>query len=168
MEFIGKAINGKQVLDAKQAQEEQDYLLSINDKVVIKEYRLFRPSRTNKQLGAWFGLFAHIVIEELTNMGHDRSFLLKWVNSTGNKIDKELLAKTMYEACPIYPDNYNPVTDKKPEPLRMSQMDIAQMAKFFDECRNWVAGQWGIHVPEPDANYKENNKDEQTKLFDEL
>lgn len=148
-EFYGTIQGGEITLSNEQIVLRGQYLSELKDGTQIYErIGIYRRPKTDAQLKAFWGLFASTVINEFNDRGWDTSFILKIDKSTGIGIDRDLLKEYMYSVCSCFDDNHKKVT--------MSGMDTAQMAKFFDDCRNFAASQWSIYVPEPDKNWKEN------------
>lgn len=145
--YIGTIQDGKFRLSPDQGSARQRYLAGLKDgtaveEVISKIYAL----RSQKQLGSWFGLFSQTVLDTLSDRGWDTSYIFKLSQPTGIEVTKDLLKEYMYSVCS---------TKSK----TMSKMDTKEMAEFFDFCRNFVASQWSIHVPEPDPLYKEKEKE---------
>jgi hypothetical protein len=110
--------------------------------IEVKKYQL---PKTHKQLGAWFGLFASMVLTAFEDRGYDTSYVFKLEKPTGIPISKDVLKDYMSSVCPVYDGETR---------LTIKSMNIPQMADFFDKCRNFAASQWSIFVPEPDPKYK--------------
>ena len=118
-----------------------------NGTMVYLRIGKYSAPKTNAQLRAWWGLFAATVITEFNDRGYDTSFILNIDKPTGIPIDRDLLKEYMYNVCPVY--------DDEGRKIGMSSMSTEQMSKFFDDCRNYVASQWNIFVPEPDKEHKQ-------------
>lgn len=152
MKFFGQARNGVLVMSPEQKESRQRYLIAFKEDDIIEEnLKKHRNQKSQKQLGAWWGLFSKIVIAEFDDRGWDTSYIFRLDKPTGIGISKDLLKEFMYAMCPTYDDNGNRIT--------MRKMNTLQMAGFFDDCRNFAASQWSIYVPEPDPNWKNKIKD---------
>lgn len=148
MDFIGKKIDGKFVAPAPIAEQARKYWDRIKEgSVVIKSLSVPHKDKSNKQLGAIWGLLLTTAVIELEDMGYDTSFIYNLPNPTGIAITKDDLCMYFYAACPIYNENGKQIS--------LSKANIAEAAKFFDDVRNLMASQWGIIIPEPDPNWKE-------------
>lgn len=150
LEFYG-TINGDKIdFPGQQTSLMKDYLSSTKDgtMVYVRIGRYSAP-KTNAQLRAWFGLFLATVLAEFNDRGYDTSFLLNIDKPTGIPIDRDLLKDYMYNVCPVY--------NEEGRKIGMSSMNIEQMVKFFDDCRNFTASQWNIFVPEPDKDHKKKS-----------
>ena len=87
---------------------------------------------------------------ELDDMGYDTSFILNTDKPTGIGITAEHLTTFFYSVCPMFDDDGKHIT--------LSKSNTKQAAKFFDDVRNYLASQWGIHIPEPDIDWKEKSE----------
>jgi hypothetical protein len=131
-------------------EQRKRFLSSFKPTDMIEEtLTKYRQSKTNRQLGAWFGLFSKIVLEVFNDRGYDTSYIFKLPDPTGIEISPDLLKDYMYAMCPVFRD------EKR---LTMRDMNTLEMADFFDKCRNFAASQWSIYVPEPQKNWKELKK----------
>ena len=152
LECYGTIYNGKLEWsgDQKLVMAEEFRKCKDGTQVWIRFGRIKTP-KTSAQLKAWWGLFASYVITEFNDRGYDTSYILKVTNPTGIPIDRELLKEYLYNVCPIYRESRR---------VTMSSMNIEEMNKFFDDCRNFAASQWQIFVPEPDKNYRDKKVSE--------
>lgn len=150
LEFYGAIQNGKLDFPGQQKRIMTEEFAKCKDGTqVYARFGRLKAPKTNAQLRAWWGLFASTVITEFNDRGYDTSFLLNTEKPTGIPIDRDLIKDYLYNVCPVY-DSERRIT--------MSSMDIEQMCKFFDDCRNFAASQWNIYVPEPDKNWREKRK----------
>ena len=147
MKFFAQIRNGELAFSGEQNELRDQHLRSFKpEDIVIETLTKHRLKRRSKQLGAWFGLFSKMVLAEFEDRGWDTSYIFKLPQPTGNPISEGLLKDYMYAMCPTY--------DKEGNSITMRKMDTGQMAKFFDECRNFAASQWCVNVPEPDKDWK--------------
>lgn len=131
-------------------EERRRYVERLKDGTVIEETLCVpRKDKSQNQLGAHFGLMIANIIAEFDYRGYDTSFLLNTPNPTGNQITTDLLKEYFYNVCPIFNETGQRITIRK--------ANTAEMAKHFDDCRNFAASQWSIYIPEPDRNWRENN-----------
>lgn len=148
-EFYGTVQRGQFTLSPEQLLIRQQALAGMKDGTqVFERIGSYSQPKTSAQLKAFWGLFIASVLSEFNDRGYDTSYLYRIEKPTGNQISGERLKDYMYEVCPVFNG------DKR---ITISQMDVEQMCKFFDACRNWAASQWDIHVPEPDKNYKDKS-----------
>jgi hypothetical protein len=107
--------------------------------------------KSQKQLGAMFGLAFKILVEELTEQGQDTSLLWKLPESTGIKITADDLKIYFVQAFPM--------RDKSGLPKRMSKYTTTEMAQLYEKIQNFSAGQWKVFIPNPDKTWflKEQN-----------
>ena len=150
MKFSGLIQKGKLALSKEQKTLRQQFLNTLEGKPFVEEIKRYRQKKSNKQLGAWFGLFAKRVLAEFEDRGYDTSYIFKLDKPTGIPISTNVLKDYMYSVCPSYDDNSKRIT--------IRDMDTLQMAKYFDECRNFAASQWSIYVPEPQKDWKKYEK----------
>jgi hypothetical protein len=105
--------------------------------------------KSQKQLGAYFGLMLTAAIIELDDRGYDTSFILRIDKPTGIPITKDGLKDYLYSVCPIY---------RNGESITLSKANMEEAAKHYDDCRNFLASQWGIVIPDPDPMYKQQKQ----------
>lgn len=153
MKFYGKAKKGMLEMSPEQKELRYQYLSNLKASDLIEEtLKKYRSPKSQKQLGAWWGLFCKVVLAEFDDRGWDTSYIFKLDKPTGIGISSELLKEFLYAMCPSYNDLGERIT--------MRGMDTLQMAGFFEQCRNFAASQWSINVPEPDPNWKNKDKDD--------
>ena len=149
MKFYFHVQNGKRTMKPEQARLEQQFLATLKPTDLVEaDYHKYRQPRSQKQLGAWFGLFSKVVLAEFEDRGIDSGYLFGLNKPTGIAVSKGLLKDYMYAVCPCYNDDGKRITMSEP-------MNTIQMAQFFDDCRNWAATQWFIYVPDPDPHWYE-------------
>ena len=145
MDFLGVKQNGKFVTPPAIAEEARKYWSRIKDGTpVVKSLTVPRQGKTNQQVRAIWGLLMAMTLNELNDKGYDTSFLLNISEPTGNPITKEQLCTYLYEVCPIYSEGIK---------ITLSKANIEEAAKFFEDCRNFIASQWGIHIPDPNPEW---------------
>lgn len=140
MEYTALVKDGKLLYAPDQLAARKEYLQKMEGQIVKETLTKHYQAKSNQQLKAWWGLFAKMVISEFDYRGWDTSYLLNLNEPTGIGVSSGLLKDYMYAKCPCYDE------DKR---ITMSNMNTIQMAKFFDDCRNFAASQWQIVVPEP-------------------
>ena len=149
MKFTGKKLDGKLVFPAFIKEERRKYWERIKDGSEVEEsLSVKRPSKTQSQLGAIWGLLMSQAVSELEDRGYDTSFIYNLPKPTGNAITKEDLCKYFYAACPIYSAG---------KIVTLSKANTIQASKFFEDVRNWMASQWSIVIPDPNPNFKKDN-----------
>ena len=152
MKFYGIAREGHFLVRTALIQARKEFLSNIKDEtLLIEDLKIYRPAKSQKQLGAWFGLFCKIVLTEFSDNGWDTSLLLKLDKPTGIEVSEGLLKEYMYSVCPMHNENGRRIT------MSDNDCDTIIMAKFFDDCRNFASSQWSIFVPEPDPKWREKN-----------
>lgn len=130
------------------AELKRRFIASLEDETPIEiQIKVFRNPKSQKQLGAIFGLMLKQACLEMEDLGLDTSYLFKLDKPTGIKIDTDLLKEYAYSVCPIFDENGEKIT------LRDSNTE--QAAKFFEDFRAFLASQFGIVIPDPDPMYKE-------------
>ena len=147
MKFHGTKTNGKFVAPAPIAELARRHWESIKEgSEVVKDVYVPRNSRSEKQLGAIWGLMLSTVSIELSDMGYDTSIIYNLDQPTGIEIAKDDLCNFFYSACPIWRDGKR---------ITLSKADTKEAAKFFEDIRNYASSQWGINVPDPNPNWKQ-------------
>ena len=106
-----------------------------------------RKGKSQKQLGAIFGLMMARAKCELDDRGMDTSFIFKLDNPTGIDICIEDLKQYFYTTCPIYNEEGIRIT--------LSKSNTKEAARFFDNVVSYMASQWSIVIPNPDKDWKE-------------
>ena len=112
---------------------------------------LKRPSipKSKQQLGAVFGLLLKTAIIEMHDLGMDTSYIYKLDKPTGIAIDSDSLLEYMYNACPIF---------RNDERITLSKMDMAEIAKCYDDFCKYLASQFGIVIPETDPDWRKTRE----------
>jgi len=128
-------------------QAENTFITSIKEgQLVCRETTVYRDSKSQKQLGSFWGLFCRVVLDAWRDIGIDTSYIYRLEKPTGIEVSAEELKLYMYSVCPTLRDGKR---------VTMSDMDTQEMASFFDRCLKFASSQWGIYVPEPDKNWKD-------------
>ena len=115
---------------------------------VWTDFGVVRALRSSEQLGAIFGLMlarAKCILEE---RGEDTSLIYNLAKPTGVAISVDNLKDYFYAATPLYDANGIRIT--------LSKANTKEAAKFFDDVRNYMAGQWNIVIPDPNKNWKQD------------
>ena len=104
------------------------------------------PMKTNKQLGAYFGLAIARIREAMIDKG--------WT-ICGVAPNIQMIHEILSMSC----GGVGPMG----ETLRVSQMTIDQMMQFFENVRDWAATQLNVYIPDPDPNWRnhEHNRTDQ-------
>jgi len=153
MEFFAKKENGTIVLPAIQNHLMNNFIKSIKDgKDVIYSIKVAHKPKSNKQIKAYWGLAMRHACAELSDRGWDTSTLLNTNKPTGIEIGPELLYEFLCNVCPVF--------NESGKRLTLSKMDTKQAAEFFDNCRNYMASQWSIAIPEPNPNWRRDTENE--------
>lgn len=148
MDFLGKKINGKLVHSDVIAEQKRKYWNSIKEGADVKSsLTVPRKDKSQKQLGAIWGLMMSRVKIALDDMGYDSSFIYNLPSPTGVPIDETALCGFFYVVCPIKNEEGFRIT--------LSKANTKEAAKFFDDVRNYCASQWSIVVPDPNPNWKQ-------------
>jgi len=140
MKFIGTIQNSVFVLPFEQARQYKALLASLEGKTTEMEIKRASKPKSYEQVKTWWGLFAAIVKSEFDDRGWDTSYFFNLDQPTGIGISTDLLKEYMYAVCPVYSDGKR---------TTISKMDMPQLHKFFNDCRDYAATQWGIVTPEP-------------------
>lgn len=128
------------------AESKRRYIESLQDGELVEiKYKVYKSPKTNKQLGAHFGLMLAATVLELHDRGEDTSLLLRIDRPTGVPITKDRLKDYLYSVCPIYRDG---------KIISLSDATIDETSKHFNECRNYIASQWNIHIPDPNPDWR--------------
>ncbi|MFA5381938.1 MAG: hypothetical protein WC356_02145 [Candidatus Micrarchaeia archaeon] len=153
IKIYGVIANGEFQATPEQQRIETHYLQSFKDGTLVERIvKKYSQPKTQQQLGAYFGLALTMIVAEFNDRGYDTSYLLRIDTPTGIGITKYLLKDYLYSVCPIYNDNGERIT--------LAKASIEQTAKHFDDVRSFCASQWGIVIPDPDKNFR-NNKEKQ-------
>ena len=112
---------------------------SLKDGTMLKvEYKIFRAKRSERQVGAHFGLVIKMIQDRMEELGWDICGILP---------NKEMIHDILKKCCGGVGDNG--------KTLGLSEMDTEQASKFFENCRTWAATQLSLNIPDPDPNWKD-------------
>jgi len=103
------------------------------------------PSKTQKQLGAYFGLAVDKIREAMIDKGWD---------ICGVAPNKEMIHEILLRTCGG--------VGEMGACIRLSNMTIEQASKFFENVRTWAATQLNINIPDPDPLWKETSHGKET------
>jgi hypothetical protein len=149
MKFTGILQSGELDFPLPIKEERRKFLSRLKDGDLVDEsLTIFREPKTKNQLGAHFGLMLSMAVQELDDRGYDTSFILKIDKPTGIGISIDLLKEYFYNVCPMFNDNG--------ERIGLSKANTQQASKHFEDCRNFLASQWNINVPEPSKDWRNN------------
>lgn len=109
--------------------------------LVDVEIKKRKPHHSNQQIRAWWGMIMPFMRQVAQDQGWD--FM-------GIPLCDEQLKQILYHFCGNVGDDG--------ERVRMSKANVEQMSLFFENCRNWLAN-FGMVVPEPDVNWRQNKTD---------
>ena len=152
MKFLGTKTNGKLVHPPAVDELKRRYWERVPEGAIVESTLTIKHrDKTASQLGAIWGLMMTQAVEQLEDRGYDTSFLFNLPKPTGIPIDKDNLCTYLYQACPMRDDDGNVITLSKPA-------STAQAAKFFDDCRSFMASQWSIYIAEPNPNWKDEHE----------
>lgn len=147
LETHGTITDGKFTMSAVQIEARKQWLANKKEGAeIVDTLSVAKRSKTNRQLGAYWGLGMSVAEAEFDRRGFDTSYILRIDKPTGNKITKERLYEFLLDACPIYDENGNRIT--------LSKTNTIQMAQFYDACRNYLASQYNVQIPEIDPNWR--------------
>ena len=147
MDFHGKKINGKPVYAPAVEEQRRRAWAKIKDGGQFRSsLTVPRPGKTNSQLGAIWGLMMAEAVLKLDEAAMDTSYLYGLDKPTGVAISKDHLCLYLYAVCPIFKDG---------KVITLSDADMDQANKFFEDSRRWLASQFGIDIVDPDPKYKE-------------
>jgi len=150
MKFTAIKKNGHLTFPPAIAEERRRYIERLREGAVVSEdLSHYRAPKSQKQLGAHFGLMLAMAVIELNDRGYDTSFLLRIDKPTGIGITRDMLKEYLYSVCPIFNNEGAKIT--------LSNATTEQAAKHFEDCRNFLASQWQINVPKPDINWRKKN-----------
>ena len=136
----------------RQAELRRQWLSSQKDGAVVKE-TLEKETlpKTNQQVKMHWGLAIAMIIEEFNHKGWDSSMLFNFptTQGSGSAVTGDQLQEYFYALFPVYRD------DRR---IGLSRMSTVEASTFFDQIRNFAASQWSINIPEPQKDWKENDK----------
>jgi hypothetical protein len=147
MDFYGTKQNGRPVYPPAIAEQRRILWDKIKEGSTFKSsLSVPRESKTHSQVKAIWGMVIAMAVNEFSDRGWDTSYLLNLPEPTGCEIKGEILKLYLYEVCPIHDDNGR---------VTLSKMTTEQASKFFEDCRNFMASQWNIIIPDPRPDWKE-------------
>jgi len=150
--YYPTAHSGELVLPKPQQESKRSYLLSVDNKPLVEEIKLWRPKKSWNQVKAIFGLALKIVKTEYDDRGWDTSMLFRLEKPTGIGVTADLLKVYFYSVCPIFNSAGNPIT------LSDEEVTTERAAKFLTDIQAWASSQWSIYIPDPDKNWQQSQK----------
>lgn len=105
-------------------------------------------SKTQKQLGAHFGLMIATAIEQANDMGLDTSSFLKEMCKqdlpSGIGLTADFLKEIFYCLCPMY---------RNGKRITLSKASTLEASKHLEDCMKLLAAH-GIYVDPPNPNWR--------------
>lgn len=150
MNFHATIKDGQLKLSPVETAMRQRLLASYKDGTMVRE-TITKEGRakTCKQIETIFGLVMSTVIQYFDDNGWDSSIILNTKLPTGVSATVSLLKEYFYAVCPIEDDEGKRIT------LSSDKVTTVIAAKFIDDTRNYAASQWGIYIPDPSPNWRE-------------
>lgn len=148
MQFRGQIQNQELIFPGMQDELWKQRLTTWNEKQVVLNLNLWRPSKTHQQVKAIFGLAIAFLVREFDDRGWDTSVLFKLPRPTGIPCVAEDFKRWLYAACPIYDDDGNYIT--------LSKTNTAQASKFMDDIQATASTEWLVYIPDPDKAWRTN------------
>ena len=152
LKVTGPVRNGKWCLSPFQWSEYLQFFKKCKEgQRVCGEFKIERKSKSWSQVKCHWGLMVLTIKESFDDRGIDTSYLLKGVDKpTGNAVSKDLIHDYLYSVCPMYAEDGERIT------MSDERCTTVVAMKWFDECRNYVASSWGIHIPDPRPDWRNN------------
>uniref|UniRef100_A0A6H2A3D8 Uncharacterized protein n=1 Tax=viral metagenome TaxID=1070528 RepID=A0A6H2A3D8_9ZZZZ len=145
MKIYGVKADGGFKVSPEQERLERHYLSGIKDgKLMTKEYKLFRQSKTWKQVKIIWGLALTTIEQHFKDNAWDTSYLLRIDKPTGNPCSKEQIYDYLLEVCPVYEDGKR---------IGLSKMSIEQAGQWYNAVSNFAASEWYVNIPDPDPDW---------------
>jgi len=147
MKFVGIKKQNKVIYPPVIAEERRKCWARILDGTEVEtSFMVKRKDKSDKQLGAIWGLMISTAVNIMEDRGYDTSFIYNWSKPTGIAVTKGDLCGFLYTACPI--------RNKAGQIITLSKANTEQAAKFFDDARNVLASQWAICIADPNPNWR--------------
>ena len=130
------------------------------------EIKRLRPNKSHQQVKMIWGLLIESIKRELDDRGIDLGTLIPAARVPhGIPCPREVIMSILYATC-------NDVGDQG-ERKTLSKMDIAEAGRFFEKCRNYVAGAFELDIPDPDPRWQQKaiagtGKDEPQRAVSQL
>jgi hypothetical protein len=138
LQLHGHVKNGRLTFQPPNDELYMRWLSDCEDKSVTVRLSRSGPMKTNRQLGAYFGLAVTMIREAMIDKG--------W-SICGVAPNKKMIHEILSKCC----GGIGPVGEMK----RLSDMTIDEAVKFFENVRDWAAAQLHIYIPDPDPNWKD-------------
>ena len=148
MQFRGQIQNQKLTFPGMQDALWKQRLITWNEKQIVVDLKVWRPSKSHQQVKAIFGLALKSIKQEFDDRGWDTSILLRSEMPTGIAVTPTLLKEYLYAVCPIFNDSGEAIT------LSHKDCDTEKTAKFLTDIQAWSATQWCIYIPDPDPSWR--------------
>ena len=144
LELIGQVKNGVLTFQNPNDELYGRWLNESEGKSVKVRLSRIGPLKTQKQLGAYFGLAVARIRESMIDKG--------W-SICGVAPNKEMIHEILLRTCGGVGDHGEVIRLSDPE------MTIERMIKFFENVRDWAATQLHLVIPDPDPNWRHHGKE---------
>ena len=138
----GRTIDGEPALTGltwRQLQEHCSQLERFSIEVTNTKHK------TQKQLGAYFGLVFAVIIAEFNRLGWDAAHLYGLPESTGVGVTVDMLQQYFYALLPVFKEDGTRKT--------MRDYTTTEMKTRYEQIEAWAAAQWQIYIPPPCKDY---------------
>ncbi len=147
MQFRAQIENEKLNFPGMQKELWRQRLITWNEKQVVVDLKLWRPSKSHQQVKAIFGLALATLVREFDDRGWDTSVLFRLPRPTGIPCVADDFKRWLYAACPIY--------DSDGKYITLSKSNTEQASKFLDDIQATASTEWTIYIPDPDKNWRQ-------------
>ena len=151
--YYSQIINGESEMDDKNCLILENFLDGQPDGCIEHTARRAVKPKSQKQLGAHFGLMMAQAIAQANDNGMDTSSFLKELVTddlpSGIGLTTNFLKEIFYCLCPMF--------DDKGKRITLSKSSTVQASKHLEDCTKILAAH-GIYIDSPDPNWKEKEK----------
>jgi len=141
LELYGQVKNGRLIYPPNADELYMRLLNKCEGKFLRVRISRVGPQKTQKQLGAYFGLAVARIREKMIEHG--------WT-ICGVVPNQQMIHEILSMSC----GGVGPHGEVK----RVSKMTIDEMVQFFQNVKEWAWTQLGADIPEPDPNWRDKEE----------
>ena len=110
------------------------------------DIKRLRPSKSRQQVKAIWGMIVPATKAALDHAG---------IDCMGVPLNEEMVKQILYRFCGGVGENGKVIS--------LSQQNVDQASEFFERCRAWLAETFGVQIPDPDKNWRNDEHGRQAE-----
>jgi len=139
MDFHGTVQNGKLHIDRYRIPTRAKHLESLEGKQIIESIKEDKPSKSNQQCRAIFGVLVPIIRERMIELGLE--------GICGLEPSKDDVIRVLYKFCSGVGEHGESKT--------LSKMYLGEAARFIDNCYSFCLKHFDLQLPTLDPRWKD-------------